>query len=451
MENLLDLSSETGKTGATAIGGGMYISNIEPTFVSIFDSVFSSNTVTGGEAFVVLYQIAGSGGGDSYGGGLAVRTAATLLLENVDFIANQAVAGLGDESFVDGIAQGGGMWKSWDSVGSVHCLNCNFETNFVGVYPTSDELQMSKSSGGGAYISNEAIFENSTFSNNHAQGFWANGGGLVVFNDAILEQTSFIGNAVTFWGIGLGGGLLVGGGDVDLRDVAVLDNAVLQKRSPLAPSSSPGGQGGGVAITVAQENPVHLTNVAVERNVAGFGGGVLLASLPDVIDFSIAAHDNVAASGGGGIFVEAITPRQIALNCSLLLAETSGNTAGYGADCASSVRELAFRVSPPEQVWPGATFALSLSLRDWFLNAVIKQQYHVTADPTGTQTYMLSGGKKARVLCGEDSADMFTQFLKIPSSPARRACMSFLSSRCQSPMALPNSRAFHLPSRPAAL
>ena len=136
VQNFVDLSSETGRTGATAIGGGMYISNIEPADVSIVDSTFSNNTVRGGDAFVVLYQIAGSGGGNSNGGGLAVRTAATLLLHEVSFVGNQAVAGLGDESFVDGIAQGGGLWKSWDAVGSLHCRGCRFDTNFVGVYPT---------------------------------------------------------------------------------------------------------------------------------------------------------------------------------------------------------------------------------------------------------------------------------------------------------------------------
>lgn len=391
VENILDLSSETGRTGATAIGGGIYISNIEPAVITITDSIFSTNIVSGGDAFVALYQIAGSGGGNSNGGGLAVRTAATLRIEGVDFVGNQAVAGLGDESFVDGIAQGGGLWKSWDRTGILQCVGCNFEQNFVGVVPSSDELQMCKSSGGGAYISSEAHFESSNFSFNTAQGFWANGGGLVVFNDASLVESSFVGNTVAYWGIGLGGGVLVGGGSVELQDVVVLANAVLLMASPMAPANVPGGQGGGVAVTVASENPVSLRNVTVERNASGFGGGVLLASLPDVVDLDIVSRNNTASSGGGALFVQVVAPDLLALNCSLLLTEATGNSAGYGEDCASSVRDLALQTDPPEVVWPGATFPISLFLRDWFLNAVIKKEYHVTADPTGAQTYILSG------------------------------------------------------------
>jgi large repetitive protein len=238
------------------------------------------------------------------GGGINVRGAVSLILQNVIVTGNST----GEGEFAP---NGGGI--------AVNGLV--LPTRRASLVMHGSSVTGNKGGNGGGILLANAVgmIEGVTVSGNEASAY-VGGGGLAllgVLSEVDVENTTISGNLLTYTSAG-GGAVAFGGANVLLNHVTVAANA------------SPAG-GFGLAGT----SPFRLRNTLVANNTGEVG--------PDVVGFFVSESHNLVRDPLGGIFTGNTTGNIFHVDPLLLpLADNGGPTLTHALQPASPAVDAAF-------------------------------------------------------------------------------------------------------------
>lgn len=189
--------------------------------------------------------------------------------------------------------KGGGIWTYANGAGAVNISQAVFLNNSV-VY--RDSLRVGALYGGAIAITGDdvsAFAEDCVFENNTA----ANNGGAVLVEGGALVATdcSFSGNVG-----GSGGAVSAGLGDEDSPANVVVRGGSMRRNVAVSYGRYPGYGG---AVHAEEGSQVTLSEVLLEKNEAGFGGGVSVATDAVALFEGVAFMANTAEFAGGGLQV----------------------------------------------------------------------------------------------------------------------------------------------------
>jgi len=236
------------------VGRGIEVTTIDASLLQQTDRVFE---VFGGDS-ATFRDLTITGGDAESGGGILVRSDASVRLETVAVTGNTASVGGGLDVF--------GTATIIDS-----SISSNIGDNGAGGIRVTNDGNVSldtvtvtgntatNGDGGGVEAIGFLNATNSTFSGNTASNSVLGGGGLVLRNDSVLENVTISANSTD----GQGGGILVtNGGSHELTNVTVFNNTANGLEG-----------GGGIGI---RDGSVTITNATIANNTAtaGSGGGI---------------------------------------------------------------------------------------------------------------------------------------------------------------------------------
>lgn len=264
------------------IGGGVHCRNAHP-----FEILFVQLTLR--EVNVVNNTVAGYGNKATAGGGVGAYQRCWLVLEWVQFVANQALGGNATDGSRGAQALGGGLFATKDSGvegNGVWLLNNRAVAGSGGQgFLGSDTQDRADALGGGAAFQyNWVQLRNVVAENNEAiagqgtqyGGFGTGGGILFEFSIGQIARAVFRenlargGNSLNRAGEGLGGGVLLTDGQLILRQARFTHNSAVGGDGSFA------GHGGGGGIYVTQNSyPTELLgeNLVIAHNAASAGQG----------------------------------------------------------------------------------------------------------------------------------------------------------------------------------
>jgi predicted outer membrane repeat protein len=285
-----------GSGGTVNVAAGTYTENVTVNQDLTLEGAGVDRTIVdGGGSDSVLFIGSGTeasisgltirNGSTSWGGGVYVSGAGTLILSHSAVVSNTATWGAG------GVVNAGGALTISDSI----VMN-----NVV-----------SEGKGGGIYTMGGTLtLQNSTVASNHARGdggggIYNGGGSVTILNSAVISNTADNqGGGIANWDGPLTisestvrgnrvQGANAGGGGLFSSNTAVVTNVTFS-------GNTSDNDGGGIH----NQEAMTLTNVTISGNTAGYGGGILntwVLTLT-VVNSTIANnHVSPGSTGAGGI------------------------------------------------------------------------------------------------------------------------------------------------------
>ena len=302
-----------------AFGGGVFIDMSDPrarniSGTNLFRNVtFEDNRAVGGNG--VATDPALNFGGAGTGGGMALRFATDVQLENVVFRRNVAAGGNGNER--GGVGNGGALHADQSKVTGTNVLfadnRAQSGTGLTGTGRDSRFGETADATGGAVSVQTNAsaVFTSVTASGNAAVGGNANapgaiggaafGGaffserGSITVRDGVVFGNSAVGGQAATGGLAQGGAIHVDRSNVIIDRVKIVSNAANTGSSTGGGAAGAGFGGAISAIRTGNDanalGTVEVTNSVVAANAVNVGTG---AASP-------------GGGGGGGLFLQGVT------------------------------------------------------------------------------------------------------------------------------------------------